>query len=151
MDFPSPLSARLCHPRLHRQTLSSIRIPSLSFLEDLPTRPAKRQRTSSGAHGSFTPEWQEQVVELREWMGLVAVAAEEKLQWVSEDVEDDPGEGWGVPLDACEERAGEVIHLGWNGFFHPKLWSGILDALLASSSSNDSCVCLPARLIPSSR
>lgn len=133
MDLPATLSARLCRPTLHRQSLSSIRVPKLSFFPDLcSTHPsaqhhAKRQRTSSGAHGTPTPEWQEQVGELKEWLGLVALGAEEKLDW-GVDGEDEAIEEWGVAREECEE--GEVTHLSWTGFFHPKIWTPILDKLL---------------------
>ncbi|ORY92493.1 ribonuclease P 40kDa subunit-domain-containing protein [Leucosporidium creatinivorum] len=138
MNFPSPLSARLCQPILHRQTLSSIRVPKLSSLSDLcsadasTSHHAKRQRTSSGAHGTPTPEWQEQVGELKEWLGLVAVGAKEKLSW-GVGGEEEVDEQWGVPREECEE--GEATHLSWTGFFHPKLFAPLLDKLLQKGSS----------------
>lgn len=137
MEFTSPLSAGLCHPTLQRQTFSSILVPKLSFFSELcvtgasPSHHAKRQRTSSGAHSTPTPEWQEQVGELKEWLGLVAVGAKDKLSW-RESGEEEVDEQWGVPREECEE--GEVTHLSWTGFFHPKLWTPILDKLLETGS-----------------
>lgn len=129
MDFPAPLTGRLCRPTLQQYTMSSINIPREPLLSAAiddtaggPSRPSKRQRTSSGALGKPAADWEGHAKALREWVGLVAIGAKEQLRFEQADED----ESWGV--EECEE--GDVIHLSWTGFFHPKIWTGILDKLL---------------------
>lgn len=147
ITFPSTISSSVRLPTLKTHTLSSIRIPSklsASFLPvTVPKTRAKRPRTTSA--GALDPtdmdEWHHKAEGLREWMGLVAIGAEDKVSWsagsANEAEEEDDEEGLGVPQAECEE--GSVTVLSWSGFFHPCL----LQTLVVSLANYSQCVFSP--------
>lgn len=140
ITFPPSITSHLRKPTLTITTTPSpLQLPDLTFLDDLSKEPhasTKRIRTSSGALRREPVEWQERSRRLREWLGLVANGAVDKI-----DGEEEGEREWGVEKEDLSGERGQVTSQSWTGFFHPTTMLKIADTVRKA----DQCVSSLAR------